>query len=79
MSRIALYVNGHVEFDGELNEWVATPPDFVKDMLKPEVTVAPWMKAVMLSLTDAVMQNKSLSMDVRTSEKSWQLTVETVT
>lgn len=77
MSGVLLRVNGYTEFDGELGEWVATPPDFIKDRLKPDTRMEPHIKAVMLTITDALLANVSVELDVHTWTGGWRMEVKT--
>lgn len=82
MSRIRLVVNGHVEFDGEPGEWVSQPPDAFADMIKQGTRPEPWQKAVMIIMTDALIQEKSIGITVRTGgggthRYDWSMNVHT--
>jgi hypothetical protein len=74
--RIRIYVDGKTEFDGKIDQWTTTPPDFIKDRIRPGFLPEPWAKAVMLSMTDAVIARRSLDITVKTKPKCWTMTVE---
>lgn len=76
MSRVSVVIDGKCEFDGELGEWVSTPPDFVKDLIKPGAKPQPHMKAIMLALTDALMLQQTVSIEAKTWIDGWSITVE---
>lgn len=59
MTHVWIEIDGTVEFDGSITEWQRTPPDAFKDLIKPDSNPAPWMKAIMISMADAVMTSRS--------------------
>lgn len=71
MSHVRLQINDVVEFDDEISEWVARPPEFVKEAIRPGAAPEPWLKAVMLALTDAVVMKQSADIRVHHDEKGW--------
>jgi hypothetical protein len=75
MSRVQIVIDDTLEFDGDLNEWVSTPPDFIKDRIKPGMTPQPHMKGVLMAMTDAVLQDQAISINVKTWTDGWTMTV----
>lgn len=78
MSHFRLKVNGDIEFDGQVGEWLRKPPDFVEDHLRPGAAAKPYMKCVMIVFTESVMTNRSVAITVTHNEKQWSMTVENV-
>lgn len=66
MARVRITIDDSVEFDGDLSEWIATPPSFFRDRLASNIRPEPWMKALMLSVTDAVMLDQAVDIVVCT-------------
>jgi hypothetical protein len=75
MSRFVLKVNGQVEFDGALGQWMQKPPDFVKDKLKPGTKPEAWVKAVMIVLTESLMLDESVAVEVNHQPRKWSMEV----
>lgn len=75
MSRVKITIDDRVEFDGDLGEWIATPPSFFRDRLTSNIRPEPWLKAVMLSVTDAVMLAKPVEITVHTGQSRWSIEV----
>jgi hypothetical protein len=73
---VRLIVDGVVEFDGPLGSWVQRPPEFIRRHLEPGTPPLPWMKAVMLSISDSVLLGTALDIDVRTWSTGWSMSVE---
>lgn len=75
MSHVRVQINDVVEFEGELSEWVARPPEFVRDAIAPGAVPQPWLKAVMLAITDAVTMKQPADIRVRHDDEGWLLGV----
>lgn len=78
-ARVRLCVDDVVVYDGDLNEWQATPPDYFKDRIRPDANPEPWMKAIMIIMADAAMSGKSVSIEAATGEDHWSIKVATMT
>lgn len=76
MSRIRITIDDKVEFDGNPGEWVSTPPDFIKDVIKPDGRPQPHMQGVMMAMTNAVMRDEATSISVKTWTDGWTMTVK---
>lgn len=74
-ARICLTVDGSIVFDGTLDEWKFTPPDYFKDAIKKDVKPEPWLKAIMIVMADAALTGSSVSIDATTGESSWSIKV----
>lgn len=74
MAHVRLTVDDRVEYDGDLGEWVATPPSVFRDRLNPNTTPEEWVKAAMLSVAEAIMRNRPVDIVVQTGNP-WTMTV----
>ena len=74
-ARVHLTVDGSVVFDGSLDEWKFTPPDYFKDAIKSDVKPEPWLKAIMIVMADAALAGSSVSIEATTGESSWSIQV----
>lgn len=77
MSYVRITVNGKRLHDGELGEWTQREPAFVKDMIKPGVEPQAYVKAMVVVLTDALLLNQSVNIEVTTNQAHWEMKVKT--
>jgi hypothetical protein len=75
MSRVRVVINGYVEMDEKLGEWRDTPPDFIRDHMKPGTRHQPHMKMILVAVTEAIMSDASVEITADTSPTSYTLTV----
>lgn len=66
MTHVILDVDGKIELDEDLNEWQATPPDYFKDKLRPDVTPESWLKGVMIVMAEAAGTGDDVKITVKT-------------
>ena len=66
MTHIRIVIDNEVLFDDNLKAWQASPPDQFRDMIKPDAKPEPWMKAIMIVMTDAAMTGDSVSIEATT-------------
>lgn len=76
VSHIQIIINGTQEFSGDVEEWEAKRPDTFRDALKPGAQPKPWMKAVMIAFTDAILSKQSVIIDCTHRSNRWSLMVE---
>lgn len=74
-AHIHLTVDGSVVFDGILDQWKFTPPDYFKDAIKKDSKPEPWLKAIMIVMSDAALTGRSVSIDATTGEGCWSIRV----
>ena len=75
MSRVRIVVNGKVEMDENLGDWQNTPPGFIRDHMKPGTRHRPYMKMVLIAMTEAIMSDASVEIAAQTSPNSYTLMV----
>ena len=73
---IEIRIDGKTEFMGEAKQYVSKPPDMFKDMLRPNATPAPWMKAIAVAFGEAVMSELNMKITVSTGITRWCMEVE---
>jgi hypothetical protein len=74
--RVRVRVNTEVLFNGSLKDWEHKPPDLFKDAILPDSKPEPHLKACMIVMADAVMNEKSVNIDVFTFPNAWSMEVE---
>lgn len=67
--RVRIRIDGATAFDGNPGDWVSAPPDVFKDMIKPGYRPEPWMKAIMITFTEATLTEQSVDISVLTHTK----------
>lgn len=76
MTAIRIVIDDKVEFDGELGEWVQQPPDFAKDLIKPNgVRPEPHMLGVMMEMRNALILDRATTITVKTYVDGYTMTV----
>lgn len=75
MATLCITVDGKTIMDGDLGQWTTNPPDIIAEQLKANSRPTPWMRALMLTLADAAMSEKAMSVDVRTRADGWDFSV----
>lgn len=80
-----LTLNGRTLLNHPLEEWQERPPEALLKLLDPNCSplprdpnsiTLPWMKAAILFLADAAMQNVSVEIHVLTSDIGFNLAVQ---
>lgn len=81
MSYARIVVDQKVLFDGELNQWIARPPDFIANMaeqLKPNSMQKPQphMMAVAFAFSEAMAKQADIIIEAVTGPGCWTLNVK---
>lgn len=76
MSNLLLTVNDRVEFNGEAVEWQHKTPDMFRDVIKPDAKPQPWMMATMITLTQTLLADQSVEINVKHRSNRWSIKVE---
>jgi hypothetical protein len=81
MSYVRLIVDGELQFEGDLNQWKAQPPQFIQEMadqLKPGALTRPQphMLAVMSAFGTYVAQGADVVIEASTGPGWWSLNVK---
>ena len=75
MTNLRIKVDGRTIYRGELGEWVQRPPDEFRDAIKPGAQPTPWMKGVLVAMSDAVAADLSTRITVKTHLDGWSMEV----
>jgi len=75
MSYVRIVIDNEKVFDGELEQWQATPPDYFRDRIRPDAKPEPWLKAIMIVMADAALTNQSVSIEAITGPSWWSIEV----
>lgn len=74
---IRVKVDGKVIFDGDPGEWEARPPTEFAEAIKPGAHIQPYMKPLMIALSDAVVANRDIRVNIVTkSAAEYMMTVK---
>lgn len=74
---IRVKVDGKVLFDGDPGDWESRPPSEFADAIKPGAYISSWMKPMMLALSDAVVTNRNIRVNIVTkSRDEYTMTVK---
>lgn len=76
MTHIRVVIDEIVAFDGEPEAWSATPPDFLRDLAKPDALPEPWLKAIMVVMADAALTGVDTSIEAVTGTEEWAIGVK---
>lgn len=75
MSHVRVTVDGTIMLDDNLGDWQARPPEFLKQMVEPSSKPDPYIKAVGITLADALLTGHDVAIDVRTDGDNWSMDV----
>jgi hypothetical protein len=75
MTHVSITIDENVVFNGELDEWRATPPDYFRDLIRPDAKPEPWQMAIMMTMANAVMTGQSVNIEAATSKDKWAMEV----
>lgn len=75
MTHVRIRVGENVVFDDDLDAWQATPPDYFKDLIRPDAKPEPWLKAIMVVMADAAMTGQSVNIEADPGEDKWSIEV----
>jgi hypothetical protein len=75
MANVKVTVDGKTIMDGDTGQWSTEPPAIIKEQLKANARPALWMQALLLTIADAAMADRSLDADIRTAPGEWTLAV----
>ncbi|CNJ63483.1 Uncharacterised protein [Mycobacterium tuberculosis] len=69
--------DGQLLYDGHIDQWQERPPEELIPLITPQANPQPWMKNVMVALTDAAITDRNITITVTTHARDgWTLTVE---
>lgn len=75
MSRATVIVDGETVMDEDLTQWQQRPPSFLAELADRKTKPAPHMQAVGVALASALIRSLAVTIDVRTDQLGWVMTV----
>ena len=69
-------VNGDVLLDADLSQWRHKPPEEFTNLIRPDSQNRPWMKAVLVALSDALLTGAPVVIEATTSGNGWRMGVD---
>jgi hypothetical protein len=78
MAHVRVNVDGKTVMDQGVGSWQRKPPSMIKDFIKTGVKPELWQQTLLIIVSDAVLREQSMNVDVRTGPDKWTLSVETV-
>lgn len=75
MSHVRVTIDGSIMLDDNLGDWQARPPEFLKQIVEPNTQHDPYIKAVGITLADALLTGHDVAIDVRTDGDNWSMDV----
>lgn len=77
MAQIRIVIDGETLLDKDIGEWTKDVPE-LRDYLQPSgKPPQPWMQAVLISLTGAVVRGQPFAAEIATRPGGWTLNVDT--
>lgn len=74
--RMKIRIDDEMVFRGTIGEWETRPPDRFRDAIKQGAAPQPWMKAILVTVADAVMMERSVNITVKTKYNGWWMDVK---
>jgi hypothetical protein len=75
--RMRVIVDGNTILNDELGDWQTRPPEALAYMIKPGYVPKPWMKALLVVMADAALNEQSTRFEITTSSRGrWSLNSE---
>jgi hypothetical protein len=75
--RFRIKIDGTFVFKGTVDDWQRRAPDDFRKAIKPGATPQPWMKAIMVALSDGIMERRAMDIFVETQGNGWSMEVTT--
>jgi len=75
VSHVRITIDGSIVLDDNLSDYQARPPEFLKKIVEPNQQHDPYIKAVGITLADALLTGHDVSIDVRTDGNNWSMDV----
>lgn len=73
---IQVKIDGKIIYKGTPKDWANRPPDAFKDLIRPGYKPEPWMKSIMILMSDVVVGGGNLRIAVRTNPTGWTMEVK---
>ena len=79
MTQIKITIDGDVVMDGDAGTWQSRSDDFIAEQLSNMangVTPAPYMRALMLTIAEAITTQADTEAEITSSKSGWTLGVQ---
>lgn len=77
MAHTKITIDNKVILDANLDNWQAALPDQLTQHLRPGANPQPWMKALLIAMSEAAATNQPLTANIHTRPGGWTLDVST--
>jgi len=76
VSQVRVTIDGSIVLNDNLGDWQARPPEFLKKIVEPNAQHDPYIKAVGITLADALLTGHDVAIDVTTDDDDgWSMSV----
>ena len=76
MSHVRITIDGTIAVNDNLSDWQARPPEYLKRMMDSEAGKnEPYIKAVGITMADALLTGHDVAIDVKTDGDNWSMDV----
>lgn len=76
-SHMRIIVDGNTILNDELGDWERKPPEALAYMIRPGYMPKPWMKALLVVLADAVLNEQPTRFEINTASRDrWSISSE---
>jgi hypothetical protein len=76
MSHVRLTVDNQTWMDDDTGHWSRKTPEKLRE-LQTRTNPQPWMKAALITMTEAIVQQKPITITVTTTTTGFTITTET--
>lgn len=77
MTHVRVTIDGTKMLDDNLGDWQARPPEFLKRLVQPASKPEPHLKAVGITMADALLTGQDVAIEVVTEDDgSWSMSVK---
>lgn len=76
MAKAIIVVDGEKLLDADLTEWRQKPPEQFAELIRCDPQRRPWMKAILVALSDALLTDTAISIEATTTVNGWRMGVD---
>lgn len=75
MSHVRVTIDGSIQMNENLTDYQARPPEFLQKMVDKDTKHDPYIKALGVTIADALLTGYDVAIDVRTDGDNWTMDV----